>query len=256
MSGALEGRTGSGALEGRVVLVTGATGGIGAATVRAVAAAGGHPVIAHYRDGRAAAALAESVGPDVLVHETDVRDWDQVAALIRAVLVHHGRLDVLVNNAGLMAEVPFIEMTRDDWDTTLDVDLTGVFLCARHAVGPMLAAGGGAIVNVASQLAFKGAAGYTAYCAAKAGVVGLTRALAREVGPTVRVNAIAPGPVASAMTAPYTSPEWLSERTGPLVISRLAEPDEVAATIVFLASDASSLLHGQTLHANGGGVMV
>ncbi|MBZ2195566.1 SDR family NAD(P)-dependent oxidoreductase [Occultella gossypii] len=245
----------TGVLKEKVVVVTGATGGIGSAIVRAVGAAGGVPVIVHHGEAAAATALAESVGVGALVREVDVRDWDQVAGLVDDVLAERGRLDVLVNNAGIMAEVPFTEMTRADWDATMDVDLTGVFLCARHAAVPMLAAGGGAIVNVSSQLAFKGAAGYTAYCAAKAGVAGLTRALAREIGPTVRVTAIAPGPVASPMTDPYATDEWLAERTGPLVIGRLAEPEEIAASVVFLASEAGSLMHGQTLHANGGGVL-
>lgn len=242
-------------LRGKVVLVTGATGGIGSAVVERVVQAGGTPVIAHFGDEVAALDLAAKVGEDLLSCDVDVRDWDSVAAMVERVLEVHGRIDVLVNNAGMMEEIPFLDMTQSEWNATIDVDLTGVFLCSRHVVPAMLAGSGGAIVNVASQLAFKGAAGYTAYCAAKGGVVGLTRAMARELGPQIRVTAIAPGPVSSPMTDPYLSPEWLAERTGPLVIGRLAQPGEVAAGAVFLASEAGALMHGQTLHANGGGVL-
>lgn len=245
----------TGVLAGKVVVVTGATGGIGSATVRAVAAAGGVPVVAHLGEHDAAARLSREAGEQSMAWEVDVTDWDSVADLLRGVVERYGRIDVLVNNAGVMDEVPFLEMTRADWDATMEVDLTGVFVCSRHAAAAMIETGGGVIVNLASQLAFKGARGYTSYCAAKGGVVSLTRALAREIGPTVRVCAIAPGPVASPMTEPYATPEWLAERTGPLVIDRLAHAEEIAASVVFLASDAASLMHGQTLHANGGGVL-
>lgn len=245
-------------MSGRVVLITGATGGIGTATARAFAARGADVVLNHLGCGPAADVLAAELsehGGEVLVHEADVGDWEAVGAMTGALRERFGRLDVLVNNAGLMEEQRFAEISLVDWNRTIGVDLTGVFVCARQVLGLMSGGGGGAIVNVASQLAFKGAAGYAAYCAAKAGVVGLTRAMARELGPGVRVNAVAPGPVASPMTAPWHTPEWLAERTGPLVIGRLAEPAEVADAIVFLASDAAALMHGQTLHANGGGVM-
>ena len=247
-------------LTGRVVLVTGATGGIGAATVRAAAAAGAVPVLAHYCEAEQAAELATELqelvgGQPVLTVEVDVRDSAQVGDMVETVLARHGRIDVLVNNAGLMEETAFTEMTEEDWARTIDTDLTGVFRVTRQVVPTMQAAGAGVIVSVASQLAAKGAAGYTAYCAAKAGVIGLTRALAREVGPTVRVCAIAPGPVRTPMIEPYLTPGWVAERAGSLVAGRLATPQEVAAAILALAGDAGALMHGQTLHANGGGVL-
>lgn len=264
-------------LAGRVVVITGATGGIGAATAREVAHSGGTCVLVHYRDtGRAeqlAAELAEVVdlaaaggsvdgadrpdGPDgpVLTVDVDVRDSAEVAAMVAAVTDRYGRIDVLVNNAGTMEEIAFTETTDADWERTIETDLTGVFRTTRQVVPVMQAAGSGVVVSVASQLAVKGAAGYTAYCAAKAGVIGMTRALAREIGPQVRVCAIAPGPVRTAMTAPYLTEEWLSDRAGSLINGRLAEPEEVAAAICYLAGDGAALMHGQTLHANGGGVL-
>lgn len=242
-------------MSARVVVITGATGGIGAATARAVAAAGAIPVLVHYRDAELAEQLAVEIGGNPLTVDVDIRDADQVAAMVEAVADRYGRIDVLVNNAGLMDEIAFTAMTEADWDRTIGTDLTGVFQVTRQVVPVMQAAGAGVVVSVASQLAVKGAAGYTAYCAAKAGVIGLTRALAREIGPTIRVCAIAPGPVHTAMTAPYLTEEWVDERAGSLVSGRLAEADEIAAAIWYLAGDGAALMHGQTLHANGGGVL-
>ncbi|HIZ35760.1 MAG TPA: SDR family oxidoreductase [Candidatus Ruania gallistercoris] len=239
----------------RVVVITGATGGIGAATARAVHAAGAIPVLVHYRDAERAEALATELGDAVFTADVDVRESDQVAVTVEAVTDRYGRIDVLVNNAGLMDEIAFTEMTEADWERTIGTDLTGVFQVTRHVLPVMLEAGSGVVVSVASQLALKGAAGYTAYCAAKAGVIGLTRALAREVGPAIRVCAIAPGPVRTPMTAPYLTEEWVAERAGSLVSGRLAEPAEIAAAIWYLAGDGAALMHGQTLHANGGGVL-
>ena len=246
----------SGALAGRVVLVTGATGGIGSATAVAAAAAGARVAVHHLREAAAAEELLDRLpGDGHVAVEADVTDPGDVEAMVAAVVELAGSLDVLVNNAGIMEDQPFLTMDLTDWRRTTAVDLDGVFLCCRHAGALMWDGDGGVIVNVASQLASKGAAGYAAYVAAKAGVVGLTRALAREIGPRVRVCAIAPGPVDSPMTAPYQDMAWIAERTGSLVAGRLADPAEIAASIVFLASDAASLMHGQTLHANGGGVL-
>ena len=223
-------------------------------------------MLVHYQDAERAAQLAAEIGAAVspggaaqpagslLTADVDVREGDQVAEMVAAVTDRYGRIDVLVNNAGLMDEIAFTAMTEADWDRTIGTDLTGVFQVTRQVVPVMQAAATGVVISVASQLAVKGAAGYTAYCAAKAGVIGLTRALAREIGPAIRVCAIAPGPVHTAMTAPYLTEEWVDERAGSLVSGRLAEPEEVAAAIWYLAGDGAALMHGQTLHANGGGV--
>jgi 3-oxoacyl-[acyl-carrier protein] reductase len=227
--------------------------------VLALSAAGASVAVHHLGQAEQAEALADAVreeGRRAVVVEGDVTDWEAVESMVAAVEDSLGLIDILVNNAGLMEEVPFVETTRESWDRTLAVDLTGVFTCTRHVIPGMLSRGRGSIVNVASQLAFKGASGLAAYCAAKAGVIGLTRALAREVGPEVRVNAVAPGPVETPMIAPYASPEWRTQRTKDLVIGRVATPEEVAPAVVFLSSDESALFQGQTLHPNGGGVML
>jgi 3-oxoacyl-[acyl-carrier protein] reductase len=167
-----------------------------------------------------------------------------------------GRLDIVVNNAGIMTETPLLDLSVEEWRRTLDVNLTGCFLVTRAAVPHLTAAGGGAVVNIASQLAYRGGVGLAHYSAAKAGIIGFTRAAARELAPRgIRVNAVAPGPIETAMTAPYATPEWLQAKLAGGLIGRLGKPDEVAATVAFLVSDSALLYLGQTLSPNGGGVM-
>jgi 3-oxoacyl-[acyl-carrier protein] reductase len=245
----------SGVLNGRTVLVTGALGGLGRPIVDAVAAEGARVVLHHLGQSEQAAAAVEALrrqDVDAVAVEADVTDWQQVEQMIAAA----GPVDVLVNNAGYQKAAKFVEMTLDDWRRTVEPDLTGVFLTCRHVLPGMLARGEGVIINMSSQLAFKGAHDFVSYCAAKAGVVGLTRALAREVGPRIRVNAIAPGPVDTPFIAADKTPEWVDARTRDLVTRRLGEASEIAPAVVFLAGPGASLMHGQTLHLNGGGVMV
>jgi 3-oxoacyl-[acyl-carrier protein] reductase len=190
-----------------------------------------------------------------VVVEADLRDEDAVRGLFAVLRERQADPDILVNNAGVLIQSRFTDTTLADWNTTLAVNLTGAFLCSREAVPGMLARGHGCIVNISSQLAFKGAKETAAYTASKGGVMGLTKALARELGPTIRVNAIAPGPIWTPLNDPYADEQWIAERTSGAVLRRLATPDEVARTVVFLVSDAGALMHGQALHANGGGVM-
>lgn len=245
-------------LEGRVVLLTGALGGLGRAMTDAFAAAGAALGVHHLGQAAEAAELVAALrgrGVPACAVEADVADWDAVGRAVDRAEAELGAVDVLVNNAGRMEEAALADADLAHWQRTIDTDLTGVFVCCRHVVPRMAARGEGVVVNVSSQLAFRGARDYVAYCAAKAGVVGLTRALAREVGPAVRVNAVAPGPVLTPMVEPHATPAFLEERTRDLVSGRLGRPEEVAAAVVYLASPGASLLHGQTLHINGGGVM-
>lgn len=245
-------------LTGRTALVTGAVGGLGREMVLALSRAGASVAIHHLGEDAAAEELAGAVaatGGRAAVVEGDVTDWDRTAAFVAAAEADLGPLDIVVNNAGLMAAGKLTEMTLEQWRTTIDVDLTGVFIVSRHVLSGMLERGHGVIINMSSQLAYKGAEDFASYCAAKAGVLGLTRAMAREVGPAVRVNAIAPGPVTTPMTAVSFDEDLARERTAGLVAGRMGEAHEIAPTVVYLASDAASFMHGQTVHLNGGGVM-
>lgn len=245
-------------LDGRTALVTGAPGGLGRAMAAALAAAGAQIAVHHLGQTDGAAELVAELqadGRSAQAFEADVRDFDAVDGLVERVERDLGPIDVCVNNAGVMAEQPFGETTLADWERTIAVNLTGVFVCCRHVVPRMHARGRGAVVNLSSQTAFKGVPYAAAYCAAKAGVVGLTRALAREYGPTVRVNAVAPGPVETSLIGPYADDAWRAARTAGVVAGRLGTPEEVAPAVVFLASDQASFIHGQVLHVNGGGVM-
>ena len=245
-------------LSGRRALVTGASSGIGRAIALAFAQAGAAVVVNHL--GRAAEADAlvreiHSLGAQAWAIEADVSRSADVARLAAQAAQRCSAVDVLVNNAGVIQEKPFLDTTEDDWDRMLAVDLKSVFLTARAFLPGMVAQGRGVIINIASDLAVLGREHYAPYCAAKAGVIGLTRSLAREFAPVIRVNAIAPGPVNTAMMSlDAMSPQWLAKELD-IPQRRIAEADEIAATALFLASDLSRFYCGQVLGPNGGSVM-
>ncbi|WP_374410374.1 SDR family NAD(P)-dependent oxidoreductase [Hydrogenophaga sp.] len=242
-------------LQGRSVLITGAATGIGRATALLFAQAGARVVINHWRQSAEAQALVDQIRADsgeALKVEADVSD----AAAVQAMAGQIGPVDVLVNNAGIIQEKAFLETTEADWDRMLGVDLKAVFLVCRAFIPGMLARGGGVIVNIASDLGLLGRERYAPYCAAKAGVIGLTKSLAREFAPQhIRVNAIAPGPVATAMVSlEHMSAEWVEKELA-IPQHRLGAPEDIAATALFLASELSGFYTGQVLGPNGGSVM-
>lgn len=245
-------------LVGRVVLVTGAATGIGRAIALACGRAGAAVAVNHL--GRAAE--AESVvrqlaaaGASALAFEADVTQAAAVTAMVSAVERAFGPIDALVNNAGILQEKPFLDTTEADWDRMLDTDLKSVFLMCKAVLPGMVARDAGVIVNIASDLGVLGRAQFAPYCAAKAGVIGLTRSLAREFAPHIRVNAIAPGAVATAMlSTEHLSPEWIAKELD-IPQHRFGEPDEIAATALFLLSDLSRFYCGQVLSPNGGSLM-
>lgn len=229
------------ALENRTALVVGGGSGIG----RAIAEA-------FEREG-ARVAVADRANAPVAV---DVTDEDSVRAAVGEVTRELGRIDVLVNSAGVLTEAPLVEMDAATWAETIAVDLTGVFLCCRHVVPGMVARGFGRVINIASQLGIKGGRSLSHYAAAKAGVIGLTKSLALEVAEHgVLVNAIAPGPIETPMVAGITD-DWKAAKRAELPLGRFGTPDEVAPTAVLLASDpGGNLFVGQTLGPNSGDVM-
>jgi 3-oxoacyl-[acyl-carrier protein] reductase len=247
------------ALAGRVVLVTGASRGIGA-EVAVKAAAEGAAVAVHYHRGAdGAARTAERVralGGEVEAFRADLRNGTEAEALVGRTIERFGRIDGLVNNAGRTQVGPFLEIDPADWEDVLRTDLSAAFHTCRAALPSMVERGSGTIVNIASRLGQIGIAETAAYSAAKAGLIGLTRALAREFGPRgIRVNAVAPGVTITEMTTDLVDSEEGRRRLKDMPLGRFGRADEVAEAVLFLLSDASSLFLGQTLNPNAGGHM-
>ena len=227
----------------RAVVVTGGASGIGLAIAEAFRA-----------NGDRVAILDRAAGDGVI--PVDVSSEESVRAAFAEARDRFGPIDVLVNSAGLLTESPLETMTLDMWNETVSVDLTGIFLCCREVVGEMRTSGWGRIINIASQLAIKGGTGLTHYSAAKAGVVGLTKALALEMAPhNVLVNAIAPGPIETPLLSGI-SDDWRAAKRAELPLGRFGLPEEIAPTALLLASEPGGNLYvGQTLGPNSGDVM-
>jgi len=246
-------------LTDKIALVTGGARGIGGEIAIAFARAGADVVVADLLDESAAAPVLsaiEDAGRRSLFVRTDVSDAQQVQDLVAAAHAKFGRVDILVNNAGVVSQVKFDELEVAEWDRVLSINLRGVFLGCRYVLPEMLERGNGKIINVASQIGQIGGLEMVHYSASKAGVIGLTKALAREVSARgVHVNAIAPGPILTDMMAEETE-EWAAKKLAELPMGRFGQPEEVAPTAVFLASDDSSYFVGQTLCPNGGDVML
>lgn len=244
-------------LEG-CALVTGAARGIGAAIVRALAAAGRDVVINHASETSAQAAaelkaeVEERCGVTALVVRADVSDFEEARRLVEAAIERFGHIAVLVNNAGINRDGLLVRMKERDFDDVVAIDLKGVFNMTRHAAKPLMKQRYGRIVNITSLSGVVGQAGQANYSAAKAGVIGLTKATARELAARdVTVNAVAPGFVATDMTARMKH-EVLEQLVQNVPLKRMAAPAEVADAVAFLASDKAGYITGQVLHIDGG----
>ena len=249
----------SGSLADRVVLITGSSRGIGA-EVAAKAAAEGAIVAVHYGQSRAGAertlARVREAGSDGDVFSADIADGAAAEGLVADVVARLGRLDGLVNNAGMDQRGPTLELSPAEWDRVIATNLTACFRTMCAAIPVMLEAGGGSIVNIASRLGQMGVPETAAYSAAKAGLIGLTRSLAREFGTRgVRINAVAPGVTLTEMTSDLVDSEAGKARLRDMALGRFGRADEVAEAVIFLLTDRASLFTGQTLNPNAGGYM-
>ena len=241
-------------LTGRVAVVTGAGRGIGAATARLLAQAGAQVALVD-RDAAGVTQTAEQIavtGGEALPFTNDVTDAFAVERTFDRVAEEWGRLDVLVNNAGTLREAPLEDLTDDDFRETLDVNLRGAMVCARAAVPHMLRQGRGRILSAASGSTRLGSQGLTAYAAAKAGIVGMMRTWARELGPRgITANAVAPGLI-EGETVRTVASEELELTLARIPARRLGRPEEVAAVYLFLASDLAAFINGAVVGVDGG----
>ncbi|ANI38813.1 SDR family oxidoreductase [Mycolicibacterium vaccae] len=239
-------------LSDKVALVTGGGSGIGAAIVSAFAAKGARIAVVDL-DGGAAAARAAEAGPDSRGFACDVSDPTSVTATVESVVEAFGRIDILVNSAGVVMLAPAEDLPLDAWDKTIDINLKGTFLMCQAAGRHMLAAGRGAIVNMASQAATVALDQHVAYCASKFGVVGVSKVLAAEWGPRgVRVNTISPTVVLTELGRKAWDGPRGDELKKLIPMGRFAYPDEIAAAAVYLASDAAGMITGADLLIDGG----
>jgi 3-oxoacyl-[acyl-carrier protein] reductase len=246
-------------LADRVVLVTGSSRGIGA-EIAVKAGAEGATVAVHYQSSAEGAqrtlARVREAGGDGEAFCADVADGPQAERLVAQVIDRFGRVDGLVNNAGRTQVGPFLSIDTAEWDEVIRTDLTAAFHTCRAALPSMVERGSGSIVNIASRLGQMGITETAAYSAAKAGLIGLTRALAREFGPKgVRINAVAPGVTLTEMTEDLVDTEAGKARLRDMALGRFGRADEVAEAVIFLLSDRASLFTGQTLNPNSGGYM-
>jgi 3-oxoacyl-[acyl-carrier protein] reductase len=241
-------------LKDKVALVTGASQGIGRATALALAACGARVAMAARNTEKLAALVGEieGAGGAALAVPMDVADGAQVKAGFQQVLAKFGRLDILVNNAAITRDTLALRMKLEDWDSVLRTNLTGAHLCIQQALGAMLKQRAGRIINITSVVAETGNAGQANYVASKAGLIGLTRAIAVEVASrNITVNAVAPGFIETPMTD-VLSQEIKDKMKGLIPLDRFGTDRDVAAAIVFLASDEAGYITGQVLGVNGG----
>ena len=239
-------------------VVTGAGAGIGKAIALRLAREGAWIVVNDLNadSAEATAAQINKAGGTALAVSGDVSDPRDVDCAYKMGEQAWGSITLAVNNAGIVTQSPLAEMKIEDFDRMIAVHLRGCFLCCRRAIGPMLDAGSGAIINIASQLGQIGGVELAHYSAAKAGIIGLTKSLAREVSEKgVRVNAVAPGPIGTDLVMAL-SEDWRKAKASELPLGHFGEPDDVAATVAFLASDDAKIYVGQTLDPNSGDVML
>lgn len=245
-------------LQGQVAIVTGASRGIGRAAAIELAQQGARVVVNYCNNRAAAQDVVDCItqdGGEAMLHAADVREEPAVQSMVEATLQQWGRLDILINNAGVTADAPFLRMNEERWNKVIDTDLTAVFLCCRTALPVMRQQRYGRIVSVGSLAGLAGNVGQANYAAAKAGLVGLSRSMAREVASEgITVNVVAPGYIETELLD-TVSPALREWALSAIALKRFGTVEEVAVSIAFLASPRSSYITGQVLTVDGGWVM-
>lgn len=245
-------------LEGKVALVTGASRGIGKAIALLLAENGADVAVNFAGSTAAAEAVAaeiEKMGRKAILVQGDVSQTEVCAEMVDKVVKELGHIDILVNNAGITRDTLLLRMKEEDWDAVLNTNLKGVFNCTKVAVKYMAKQRSGAIVNISSVVALMGNAGQANYAAAKAGILGFTRSVAKEMaGRGIRVNAVTPGFIKTDMTS-VLSKKVVAAMEASIPLARLGEPEDIAKAVLFLVSDNAAYITGQTLHVDGGMVM-
>lgn len=245
-------------LEGKVALVTGASRGIGKAVALMLAENGADIAVNFAGSTAAAEAVAaeiEKMGRRAILVQGDVSQTDVCAEMVDKVVKELGHIDILVNNAGITRDTLLLRMKEEDWDAVLNTNLKGVFNCTKAAVKYMAKQRSGSIVNISSVVALMGNAGQANYAAAKAGILGFTRSVAKEMAARgIRVNAVTPGFIKTDMTS-VLSEKVVAAMEASIPLARLGEPEDIAKAVLFLVSDNAAYITGQTLHVDGGMVM-
>lgn len=239
----------------KVIIITGGANGIGKATAELFLSRGGTVICWDINDAQGAALIEEHPGAPLEFQKVNVTDRNSVAAAVDKVMADHGKIDVLINNAGITKDATLKKMTPEQWQQVIDVNLTGVFNCTQLVAAHMSEAGSGAILNAASVVGLYGNFGQTNYVATKSGVIGMTKVWARELGRKgIRVNAIAPGFIATEMVT--TIPEKvIQDLEGKTPLGCLGQPEDIAKAYAFLASDDAKFITGTTLSVDGGLVL-
>lgn len=242
-----------GLLDGKIALITGGSRGIGAAIVRKFVAEGAKVAFTYARSTGPAEALVAELGADnVKAYQSDAASFDAAAELVKQVTADFGNYSILINNAGITRDTLLLRMSEDQWDSVMDNNLKSIFNLTKHSLRPLMKSGAGSVINMSSIVGVTGQAGQANYAASKAGIIGFSKSLAKEMGSrNLRCNVITPGFIQTDMTDEL--PEALKESyLNSIPLKRLGEPEEIAKACVFLGSDLSSYVNGQVIGVDGG----
>ena len=241
-----------GLLDGKIALITGGSRGIGAALVRSFVKEGARVAFTYRSSASAAEALINELNADVKAYQSDASDHQAAEELVKAIVADFGGLQIVINNAGVTRDTLMLRMSEDHWDTVMSNNLKSVFNLSKHALRPLMRAGGGSIINMSSIVGIQGNAGQANYAASKAGIIGFTKSVAKEMGKrNIRCNVVAPGFIQTDMTDEL--PEDVKKAyLGNIPLNRFGQAGEIAGACIFLASDLGNYVNGQVIAVDGG----